>query len=275
MHSLKKKTLDTIAQIKVQQILAKKWGIIRDIRYQEFLKLLVSENKRRAEARSNNKVIYGPVQYSEDVYYNYLFSNMVNQLKNTLDEKIFTITDEKLKKAYEADKGRFYRHGYYTEVQLVQMHFKQGSGINGNVNLRKDAHIKLAIIGDCLSKQDSCIENIKENYKNDPVIFLSFKNIIYNDSIYSPEEDNEAMALVKAAAAKMKNGELSSVIEFPDDLFIFKIKEKRELGYRTFEEIKRIIKATMLDKLYLQYINDLYLNAHIEPNRNVYQQISF
>lgn len=109
MDVLKKKALDTLVQIKVQQISARKAGIVDDISYPGFLKAMKAENKRRLAAKQAGKVIYGPVQYSEEVYYNYLFSNMVNSLKERMAGPVFMINDEKLKEIYEMEKDSLYR----------------------------------------------------------------------------------------------------------------------------------------------------------------------
>jgi len=84
-ENLKRRTLKTLISIKVQQLQAKKMGIISDLSYHRFLNTLAQENQRRLIAKSNNRVIFGPVQYSEEVYYDYVFSNVVIQLKSKLN----------------------------------------------------------------------------------------------------------------------------------------------------------------------------------------------
>jgi hypothetical protein len=272
---LKKKTIDTLAQIKIQQIEAKKWGIMPDISYQGFLRLLKKENKLRLEARSMNRVIYGPVQYSEEVYYNYLFTNMVNQLKDTLDDKIFNISDDKLREVYETDKDRLYRKGYYTKICLIGIHFKPGAGVEKGDRTWEEANSALIAISESINQEELSIGKAKEKYKNNPVLSLTIEDIIFNDSIYSAEEDNTARAMIKETAKAMITGENSPVMEFPDALNIFQVKEKRSLGYRNFEECKRIVRASVLDQMYLNYIKGLVLDADVQINMGIYQQIIF
>ncbi len=272
---LKKETLDTLEQIKIQQISAKKWGIVSDISYMEFLRLLQKENNRRLEARKLNKVIYGPVQYSEDVYYNYLFTNMVNQLKNVLDEKVFSISDEKLKQVYEIDKNRLYRRGYYMKIRLIGMKIKPENNFEEDSKLRKDVALMLTDIADSIFTNESYIAEIKEKYKKNQAVLLTVEDIIYNDSVYSQEEDNAVKSLVKEAANKMLINERSPVKEYPDALYIFQVKEKRLLGYRSFNDCKRTIRASFLDKLYLDYIHNLVLKSNVQLNSDIYRQINF
>jgi hypothetical protein len=272
---LKKKTLDTLVQIKVQQIAAKNWGIMPDITYLGFLRLLEKENKRRLEARSLNKVIYGPVQYNEDVYFNYLFTNMVNQLMNILNENVFKITDRQLKEIYETDKERLYRKGYFTKIRLFGIKFKTASVIEENEKNRKEAYIVLSNLSKCSINEESCPEKIKEKYKYDPDLVINTEDIIFNDSVYSAEEDNTLRAMVKESAKSMEKGEFSKAIEFPDALYVIQVKEKRSLGYRNFEECKKTIRDSSLEQLYIEYINNMVLKANIELQLNKYNQIAF
>ncbi|GAE90696.1 hypothetical protein [Acetivibrio straminisolvens] len=57
----RKKALDDIVEVKVQQILAKEKGIIESTDYKEFLKELENENRQRKDALKHNKIVYGPI----------------------------------------------------------------------------------------------------------------------------------------------------------------------------------------------------------------------
>lgn len=81
---LKGETLDSIVKIKVQLILAKEYGIVKDISFQAIQIYLENENLRRQEALKNNIVIYGPQQYTMDNFYDYFTSNLIIKLKDYL-----------------------------------------------------------------------------------------------------------------------------------------------------------------------------------------------
>jgi hypothetical protein len=98
------RTIDTLVSIKIQQIIAEQKGLIDEVTYSSFLDKLTKENLRRAQAKQNNNPIYGPIQYGESVYFNYLFSNMVIRLKEKLNETDFKITDEKVAQIYEQER---------------------------------------------------------------------------------------------------------------------------------------------------------------------------
>jgi len=262
-------------QIKIQQIEAKKYGVVSDISYLGFLKALEVENLRRLEAKRNNKVIYGPVQYSEDVYYNYLFSNMVVRLKSVLSEEVFDVSIGKLKEAYEKDKDSLYRKGFYTVTWLIEMKFD--SGITGEESLRikNKANEALNRIKDMITHDESHIESAKEMYEGDPDLLLVISNLVYNDSIYTPEEDDPIRAMAKTKAEKLEAGQFSPVIEFPGEICLVLVKDKISLGYRSFEDCRSTVRESLTDQMYDQHINDLKLNAKVELNVDIYRQIHF
>lgn len=79
--------MDQLVKAKVQQIEAKKYGILDDTSYDAFLSKLKQENERRSAALAKGQIIYGPTQYTEQMYYGYVLSNIAIQLKKALAEK--------------------------------------------------------------------------------------------------------------------------------------------------------------------------------------------
>lgn len=272
---LKEKTLDTLVKIKIQQICARNVGIMNDISYSGFIKALEIENKRRLEAMRSNKVIYGPVQYSEEVYYSYTFTNIVNKLKSILAEKIFIISDDTLKNIYEADKNSLYQRGYYTKIKLVGIKPKEGPRNKKNVGPMNVWHSELVELSDGIFKNDSSIEFLNKSFINDSTFSLFVEDIIYNDSVYSPEEENTIRAKVKESSKALQKGESSPVLEFSDSLYIFQIIEKHQLGYRSFDDCKRAIRESLTDQLYMQYMNAMFMKAHVEIKPDIMMQIHF
>lgn len=112
MDVLRKNALDTLVQIKISQICARDAGLVSDISYEGFLQAFTVENRRRIEAKRSGELIYGPVQYSEVVYYNYLFTNLEIRLKEYLANTIFKIGEEQVRQEYEKHKVEYGCSGY-------------------------------------------------------------------------------------------------------------------------------------------------------------------
>ena len=181
---LKQRTLDTLVSIKIQQSLAYQFGLIADPNYKMFLDDFAAENKRRLEAKNAGKVIYGPVQYTEEVYFNYIFSNMVIRLKDILGREVFKINDGLLMDAYEKNKDSLCFKGFHTEVRLMKL---------------------------------------KEKFHPDSV--LSVTDLVFNDTIPHPEEEDEVISMARETAKKMQSGAYSPVIEIRDSNYVIFIKK--------------------------------------------------
>ncbi|BBH22307.1 hypothetical protein Back11_36520 [Paenibacillus baekrokdamisoli] len=78
---LKSAALAEAKKIKIQQIIARNEGVVQRIDYSDFRNDWIQENDRRKRAAAQKQMIYGPLQYDENTYYEYLFSNMVLQVK--------------------------------------------------------------------------------------------------------------------------------------------------------------------------------------------------
>jgi hypothetical protein len=104
---LKDKALKEALRIKLQLLLMKEKGLRDDISYAAFKKELQQVNQKRKKAVANHEVVYGPVEYSEKIYFNYLFSNNLILLKKSLQQKEIPITDPLLKAYYEGVKENY------------------------------------------------------------------------------------------------------------------------------------------------------------------------
>jgi len=126
VEKLKQETGKHLIRIKTEQWLAEKYKIIQKFNYSDFILNLEQENKRRLNAVKNKKPVYGPVQYSEEFYYNYLYNNMVIKLKNILGSEVFNFTDNRYKEYYETNKDIHYRKSSAKGGLLAKREVLQG-----------------------------------------------------------------------------------------------------------------------------------------------------
>ncbi len=107
LELLKKLTFENLIELKIQQLLAREYGIVEHIDYINFLKKLSAENIRRANKIAKAESIYGPQVYAEDVYFDYLTSNLVIQLKDRLviNKRIAITGDEVVKEGVLENTG--------------------------------------------------------------------------------------------------------------------------------------------------------------------------
>ncbi len=85
LEKLKSLGMERLIRTRVQLQLAMKEGIIPDSSFSGIMQLRHPENARRLSALKSDKVIYGPKQYNEHVYFDHYLSNLVIRLKRHLD----------------------------------------------------------------------------------------------------------------------------------------------------------------------------------------------
>lgn len=112
---LRKKALDSLSLIKVQEKLLIQRNLWPYKNYQDFLKDLEDTNASRKKIVENKQVIYGPVSYDEQTFFDYRFSNALIQLKQMLvDEGLIPTTINDLQKQFEKMQQTVYKEEKYT-----------------------------------------------------------------------------------------------------------------------------------------------------------------
>jgi hypothetical protein len=101
----KKKTLDRLILLKTEQGIMLEKDVIKDISYENFLKLLDSENKTRKRKVANKEPVFGPTQYKPKDYYDYITANRINQLKEKMADNELKTEESELLDYYEQNKS--------------------------------------------------------------------------------------------------------------------------------------------------------------------------
>ena len=89
LEVLKETVLDSVTRMKLEQQLMVEYGIVtaKDITYKSFLKIFQKENLRRKTIIEQGGVVYGPEQYTEIGYYNYLHESRLQELREAMYEE--------------------------------------------------------------------------------------------------------------------------------------------------------------------------------------------
>lgn len=104
---LVEKAIHSVTKKKVQQGLAKKAGLIKEIDYDTFHNKWLTTNQYRQEAvEKGTEIIYGPVIFKEKEYYEYEMNNLMLKLRECIQEEL-KVTDEEIRKVYEENKDYF------------------------------------------------------------------------------------------------------------------------------------------------------------------------
>ena len=254
---LLKKALDEAVRIKIQQQLAKEKGLVKDISYSAFLAELNKENQRRTEDLSKGRPVFGPKQYQENQYFDYVFSNQIIKLKEKLGEKELKTSEDNLKKYYEAHLDLF-KKGEIIKVAEVLL----PADNKANPIIISDVQIRL-------SKGESP-EAIVSDYKKQGVPDLKYGEVTYDSKKISESEDlNE----LQSAILNLKAGQVSNVI-LQDNIFVVvKNIDRKGDGYKPFADVKELVTSLLLDDEYKKLIDSRVEKAKIKANSEYLESV--
>lgn len=263
----KDRALKECISIKIQQALAKKNGLIDDITYDAFLKKLSQENKRRKDAVSKRQVVYGPIQYDENGYFNYVFSNLIMKLKEKLADTEYKPTDAELKAYYERVRNDFYKEEDTIDLQVIYVSYGQQSGTMVEVK-RKEANdmmreVKLRV------DQGHSFESILKSY---PEQINNEEKRINRESASSY---SKVEPILFDTAKKLEANQISDVFDevIQRKIGIIKVLGKEDGGYKAFEDIKDSVILKYVEQKYLETLEKLINQANVEINEAAYNKI--
>jgi len=107
---LRKKAVRSLTVIKVQEKMLVERNLWPYTNYQEFLTDLKNTNDKRENAVKDNQVVYGPVTFDEQTFFDYRFTNALIQLKHKLvAEQIITVTQRNLEDKFKELQQTVYK----------------------------------------------------------------------------------------------------------------------------------------------------------------------
>ena len=215
-----KEAVEELVWYKILQNELMEQGKLEDISYESFLEKLEIENTSRLEKKENGEVLYGPVQYTEKVYYEYL-----QETYETIWIESATVepSEEELKKLYEEDETLYQTFG---EVTFLYLSFEE------------DNYIK-----EELEQLRSEIEKAVTDGKdfNKIVAELQLEDV-YDERTFTEQDlstpDVTEYPEISQIVYTLEENEVSELIDLGNQGLIFYCQERKQ-GIRTpFEECK-------------------------------------
>lgn len=269
LKKAKEMALEEYVRIKVEQQLARDKGIVEDISYSAFLKGLEQENKRRKKAVENNEVIYGPIEYQKNVYYEYLRSNMEIKLKELLEGKEIQFTDEDLRRFYEQSKERLYAKEGRVKVLKISVSYTDGEG-KVLEEKREGAGQKLEAVR-LKASQGETVEDMPEVKNGGQSLKVNCKEQVFDET--TAKQDAQLYSELKSRARELAPGKISQTYEENGSFYFLKGLEKEADGYKSFEEAKENVKVKYIDEKYEELIDGLVKKAKVDIDQDLYEQI--
>lgn len=260
---LKKMALEDSVDLKIQQMTAKEQGVLTDIRYDVFLQHFKDENKRREQAIAKGEVVFGPAQYTEDAYFEYVMVNAVLSVKKHLMEEDWKPDEPELKRFYEKNKSELYQAPATVKVKQISVSILDAER-KADERLRAQAKQKVEAASMKISNGISFEQAAKEIGLNGQVIEQSYSLDNFRHNAKSP---------VAQAASTLRAGEISGIIEENGRFYLIQCLENAKAGsrYLPFDAVKDQALKDYIDGRYADYVRQRIANAKVVVNEKVYK----
>lgn len=264
LELIKKKALEDSIHLKIRQILAKEQGVLSDISYDGFVQNLLLENERRQQAIKNNQVVFGPAQFTEETYLEYVMGNTALAVKNHLMEQNWKPNEQQLLTFYEANKRRLYHAPATVKVRQLSLSFLDANR-NVDILLKTREKRKLETARQKILSGIS-FEQAAKDIKQDSKVTEQLYNL---DS--HRHNDRSPVAQV---SVDLHPGEVSEIIEQNGRFYLIQCVENDQRGtkFLAFDGIREQVLKDYIDNKYEEYIRERITDAHVVLNEELYSK---
>jgi hypothetical protein len=275
MQALKAKVLNQLTRIKIEQILGREAGLVKDISYSNFLKEMALENKTRSERLAKHEVIFGPQQFDAKTFYHYLFNKMDSDLRRTLGETRLSPSDQVLTAYYDKQKEERFKNPDTIKVKKIYVNYTSDPDPDTGLLSEQQAWEEITRIGDRLQSHaaDSFEEVSRDvaagkygSYAGDAAQVLQPG---------SRRDDLESRESLLNIAERLAPGDISKPFKEADAhcFSIVTVTDKIVNGYQKFEDVKELVKVLYADQQYEDFIKSKVDNAHVVIHHDVYDHL--
>jgi hypothetical protein len=260
-EKLKETTLSTLERTRHMQFLALEYGIIEKIKGFDTLQgELKKVNAERAKIKSENGILYGPVQFTFDVYYNMKNTELEYKLKKDLVElEKSWFSDKDAQSHYNKTKESLFNRGHQLGYYEIRVPAKL-------LDLESTKKIRAILLSRSEIEKDAFADLPSPVAKG---ISISKRQRHTNESTQD-DHLNKIMLIL----GDMDVGEASGRTLDAETAVFYKLIEKKHLGYISFDDARYGI----LRDMYEERINSLLENSsrHVKTkiNRKLYDSLT-
>jgi hypothetical protein len=252
----KQAALDRLIDYKLQQRLAISYGLEVPADFGQFLQRLQQENKRRNAALQNGSPIYGPTQYDEWGYYDYVHSNMLIGLKSKMLGTELKVTEDEVRDAYEQWKDERYRVPDHAALNVMSFSLTDTNRVV-----------------EAMSNLTNGVSFRKVRSELSPYLLkhvLDGENITLGES--GTEDASETEERLLEAAMKLENGEATRV-QFADYISVVQLIGKSELRYAPYDEVKEAVRSELIDQKFKHQMVQMKKQAKAQLNQRKFRSV--
>jgi hypothetical protein len=238
------KAILRLVEIKVQQAMMLREGVIQTADYGSYLDGLAKENARREAALRKGEAVFGPTKLEPDYYFGYRFDAEVIALKERLQAGELRASEADLRAFYTSAKARLLNQGTETTVDVLTF-ARNASDAEQRAN---EAGRRLRAGADAAT------------------VARSLGATVRRDTTRGGSRIDPTVALV----AGLRPGEVSHALDTGKALVVIRVVAKSDLG---FEQDKDRIHALWLDQKYRELIQRQVRQAEVDIDHDVLDRI--
>ena len=238
--------------VKLQQLVAQERGIISEIDYSSFKDDLAQENTRRKLVKQNGGILYGPVVYNTQMYYNHVFSQMLINLKRDMAQDEFKISDMELSQEYEVTKMNRFRNRDQIQVEIITPRYDY-----------ETIFIKLSAIVNSASELENLIKLFRDKIN---IIDMQIDEDTYD--LYSRQDERLLDSIYQ-----LKTGQSCMFTVTNHRPKIIRCNERSMTGFKPFDQVKDLVRIKWINDRYRDWLNKLERQADIQVNEKYLDEV--
>jgi len=252
LEALRQATLDVLVETNVILMLARESGLIGYVSQEAILENLEEENIRRAQAVAAGQIIYGPQQFTEDVYLDLVIADIRAMLRMNAEENA-NFTEEELMDNFERYwAGHVNNPGTY-QIRKIHVSFEYSHEASARSNANA-IHRRI---------QDGEDFEGPWNYAEVAGQYLcGMRGMGYQD---------QAPSL--SAVMSLSIGEISDVYRDLDGYSILMLIDLHDMTYHSFEDSRFSISNAMAGRAFEEYLQKRIAEATVSVNSGLLERI--
>ncbi|WP_053983607.1 peptidylprolyl isomerase [Niameybacter massiliensis] len=254
---LEEKVIETLVRNTVIEELLSAEGILQYDSFEAFNKLLVNVNEMRKKAVANKEVIYGPIEYSQFDYYNYLMANNLITLRERYmaSEKV-ELTDDRLRAYEQSHPELIHTEAHTLNTDLIYMKFVEE---DGTINAHKE-QLYFTSMNEIyrLLEEGKEIEELLKLYPD----LLSYEAHLFTEE--TERQDMNSYGNLMEALNQVKEGAFTPVTRDNGAYYIGILNKKEEGDKRPFEEYRDFLAIKYTEEWIQNHIDTLAATAEVQ-----------
>lgn len=241
----KQQATEEVLKARVLRGMAKRLGIISNSSFASFIKSMVEENNKRDAAYRKGEVVYGPINFDLNMYYEYWTSNVIAEVKKKLEIQSWNISDQELSDYYESIKSTYFRRDGDLTTEIIKFHYADQD------SRKTDEQKELGRVLLEKARQDIEPANVAE--KGEKLSKRYPGQVEYSQQTFyqmNQKANIQQYGEVWNSARQLNIGQISQIIEWQGSLLLVKLVDRKNDGFQEYSNVMDSVKQLYINKLF-------------------------